>query len=154
MPPDTLLLSAATQVAFRPSTRQTYTDELELVTGSGGSIIVPLSAVLPASKLQVPPAVDFGCVPVRQGCVQQLPITNVGDAGLLFSWKLQQPFAVVPATGQLGPGQTLVCEVSMDDSAVPLAGRKQLWQLPHHTCRSVGAVCSKASKAAAVAVLQ
>jgi hypothetical protein len=73
---------------------------------------VPLCAVLPASKLQLPPAVDFGCVPVRQGCVQQLPIKNVGDAGLHFTWKLQEPFGIVPASGQLAPGQTLVCEVS------------------------------------------
>lgn len=98
------------QVAFRPSTRQTHVDELELITGSS-SIMVPLSAVLPASKLQLPTEVDFGCVPVRQSCMQQLPIKNVGDAGLQFSWKLQEPFAVVPASGQLAPGQTLVCEV-------------------------------------------
>lgn len=98
------------QVAFRPSTRQTHTDKLELFTGPS-SITVPLSAVLPASKLQLPPALDFGCVPVRKSCVQQLPIKNVGDAGLQFSWKVQEPFAVVPANGQLAPGQTLVCEV-------------------------------------------
>jgi len=90
--------------------RQTYTDDLELQTGAT-SIIVPLSAVLPASKLQLPAAVEYGCVPVHQRCVQQLPIKNVGDAGLLFTWKLQEPFAVVPAAGELAPGQTLVCEV-------------------------------------------
>lgn len=103
-------VAAALQVAFRPSTRQTHTDELELITGSS-SIIVALAAVLPASKLQLPLTADFGCVPVRQGCVQQLPIKNVGDAGLQFTWTLQEPFGIVPASGQLAPGQTLVCEV-------------------------------------------
>lgn len=73
---------------------------------------VPLSAVLPASKLQLPPVLDFGCVAVRKACVQQLPIRNVGDAQLQFSWRLEQPFEVVPAAGQLAPGQTLVCKVS------------------------------------------
>lgn len=100
------------QVAFRPNTRQTHIDELELVTGSS-IISVRLSAVLPASKLQLPPAVDFGCVPVRQSCVQQVPIKNVGDAGLLFSWKLEEPFAVVPAAGQLAADQTMICEVRL-----------------------------------------
>lgn len=109
------------QVAFRPNTRHSHTDELELVTGSS-IISVHLSAVLPASKLQLPPAVDFGCVPVRQSCVQQVPIKNVGDAGLLFNWKLEEPFAVVPAAGQLAAGQTMICEVRLTncDSAVLL----------------------------------
>jgi hypothetical protein len=117
------------QVAFRPNTRQSYTDELELITGSS-SIMVPLSAVLPASKLHLPSAVDFGCVPVRQSCMRQLPIKNVGDAGLHFSWKLQEPFAVVPASGQLVPGQTLLCEVS---SCLPQCAR-----MP---CDATGPLC-------------
>lgn len=100
------------QVAFRPSIRQPYADELQLLSGTS-SITVPLSAVLPASKLQLPATVDFGCVPVRQSCTQRLPIKNVGDAGLRFAWKLQEPFAVVPASGQLAPGETLVCEVRL-----------------------------------------
>jgi hypothetical protein len=54
--------------------------------------------------------------------VQQVPIKNVGDAGLLFNWKLEEPFAVVPAAGQLAAGQTMICEVRLTncDSAVLL----------------------------------
>lgn len=100
---------------FRPPRRQSYTDELELVCGSN-SIFVPLEAVLPASKLQLQQALDFGCVPAKEPVMQQLPIRNVGDAVLRFTWKLEEPFAIVPATGQLAPGQTLTCEVSVGSS--------------------------------------
>lgn len=116
-----------------------------MITGSS-SIIVPLAAVLPASKLQLPPAVDFDCVPVRQDCVQQLPIKNVGDAGLHFTWALQEPFGIVPASGQLAPGQTLVCEVR----SVGLSGMRSLSRLHrrkvnrsahHFACYVTAALC-------------
>lgn len=103
-------MSATVKVVFRPPQRVAYSEHLELLSGAT-SIFVPLSASLPASKLELPPAVDFGCVPVRAACSRRLPITNVGDAPLAFSWQLAAPFAVVPAAGQLAPQQTLACEV-------------------------------------------
>lgn len=98
------------QVYFRPLRRQSYTDQFELSCDSN-SILVPLEAVLPASKLQLQAALDFGCVPAREPVMQRLPIRNIGDAMLQFSWKIQEPFAIEPAGGQLAPGQTLHCEV-------------------------------------------
>lgn len=86
------------QVYFRPSRRQSYTDCLELLCGTA-SIPVPLEAVLPASKLQLPASVDFGCVPAKEQVQQQLPIKNVGDAPLLFNWRIEAPFAISPAAG-------------------------------------------------------
>lgn len=108
--PMTGISTALLQVYFRPPNRQSYRDQLELFCGSN-SICIPLEAVLPTSKLQLPSAIDFGCVPTKEPVVQRLPIKNVGDALLQFTWKLEQPFAIVPAAGQLAPGQTLICEV-------------------------------------------
>lgn len=112
------------QVAFRPAARQPYVDCLELQCGTA-TIAVPLEALLPASKLQLPPALDFGCVPAKEQVEQQLPIKNVGDAPLRFAWKIEPPFAILPAAGQLAPGQTLTCqvrpqEVQSHHSAAPL----------------------------------
>ena len=98
------------QVYFRPPKRQSYRDQLELICGSN-TLYIPLEAVLPASKLQLPSAIDFGCVPAKEPVMQCLPIKNVGDAMLQFNWKIEEPFAILPATGQLAPGQTLNCEV-------------------------------------------
>jgi hydrocephalus-inducing protein len=100
------------QVAFRPAVRQTYADCLELQCGTA-TIAVPLEALLPASKLQLPPALYFGCVPAKEQVQQQLPIKNVGDAQLRFAWKIEAPFAILPAAGQLAPGQTLLCQVCL-----------------------------------------
>lgn len=97
-------------MAFRPALRQTYEDCLQLQCGTA-TIAVPLEALLPASKLQLPTALEFGCVPAKEQVQQQLPIKNVGDAPLRFAWKIGAPFAILPAAGQLAPGQTLTCQV-------------------------------------------
>ncbi|KAF6255251.1 hypothetical protein COO60DRAFT_1662608 [Scenedesmus sp. NREL 46B-D3] len=65
-------------------------------------------------KLQLPTALEFGCVPAKEQVQQQLPIKNVGDAPLRFAWKIGAPFAILPAAGQLAPGQTLTCQVLFD----------------------------------------
>ena len=36
---------------------------------------------------------------------------NVGDTPVSFSWKVQQPFFIEPATGHLDPGESLMCKV-------------------------------------------
>jgi hypothetical protein len=87
-----------------------HSEQLQLICGTD-IIYVPLEAVLPASKLQLPAALDFGCVPFKEPAVQQLPMKNVGDAPLHYSWKVEDPFAVLPADGQLHPGQTVLCQV-------------------------------------------
>ncbi len=116
---------------FRPPARQQFSEQLELLSGAT-SLFVPLSAVLPASKLQLPPGgLDFGCVPVRQPCVQQLPITNVGDAPLSFAWRLEPPFDVVPATGQLAQRPPAYSAKHVDGArAYALARRGELVELP------------------------
>lgn len=87
-----------------------HSEQLQLICGTD-SIQVPLEAVLPASKLQLPAALDFGCVPFKEPAMQQLPIKNIGDAPLRYSWRVEDPFAVVPADGQLYPGQTVMSQV-------------------------------------------
>lgn len=98
------------QVYFRPPKRQSYSDVIELLCGPH-TILVPLEAVLPASKLQLPSGIDFGVVPAKEAFLQQLPIKNVGDAALQFSWQIEEPFRIVPAAGRLAAGDTLQCEV-------------------------------------------
>lgn len=99
-----------TQVCFRPRARVSHTAALELTCG-GSVILVPLEAVLPASKLQLPARLDFGLVPAKEAAALPLPVHNVGDATLAFRWSIAPPFAVLPEAGTLAPGQAATCEV-------------------------------------------
>jgi hydrocephalus-inducing protein len=84
---------------------------------------VPLAAPLAASRLQAPRAVDFGLVPARELLVRQLPISNVGEAPLAFSWRVEAPFSLTPAAGRLAPGEGALCQVAFaPEDAAAFAG--------------------------------
>jgi hypothetical protein len=101
------------RVVFRPLRRQAYSDSLDL-SCDGVPVSVPLSAPLPASRLDAPGGVDFGLVPARERAAAQLPIANTGAAPLAFSWRVEPPFSVAPPAGRLAPGEGLACEVAFE----------------------------------------
>lgn len=109
--PPPLTISTLPQVVFRPLGAQPYHDLVE-ITCDDAPITVPLSAPLAASKLRAPEALDFGLVPARERVLRPLHISSVGEAPLAFAWRVEAPFAVVPASGRLGAGQGMTCQVA------------------------------------------
>ncbi|GBF91298.1 hypothetical protein Rsub_03618 [Raphidocelis subcapitata] len=106
-------MSAPLRVVFRPLRRQAYSDAVEL-SCDGAPLAVPLSAPLPASRLEAPGGVDFGLVPANERTAARLPVANTGAAPLEFSWRVEPPFSVEPAAGRLAPGEGLACEVAFE----------------------------------------
>jgi len=104
-------MSSSLRVVFRPLRAQHYSDTV-LISCDGLLIPVPLSAPLAAPRLQAPDGVEFGLVPARERFVRPLPIRNVGDAAVQFSWRVETPFSVLPAAGRLGAGQGMACQVA------------------------------------------
>ncbi|KAI8476927.1 MAG: hypothetical protein J3K34DRAFT_516186 [Monoraphidium minutum] len=104
-------MSVALRVVFRPLRAQAYQDTVTLLC-DGAPLLVPLSAPLAAPRLQAPPGVDFGLVPAHERFERPLPIRNVGEAPLTFSWRSEAPFSVTPASGRLAPGEAAACRAA------------------------------------------
>ena len=113
--PQQIVLSAGTStslpVTFRPIEAQVYEDKITLKTPEG-ELEVPVRAILPRPKLEVPAHVDFGMCACANQNRKQFEIHNSGDLDLEFQWIVPEPFAMTPKTGVIGAKSQLVFDAA------------------------------------------
>lgn len=116
-------MSFSTPVRFRPVDGTTpHSDVIRIMAEPGGSIAIPVRAVLPTASLATPPPVAFGLTAVGQTKNQVVELENTGDVALDVA--LDTPDAelvsVSPATLSIPPGRWRTATLSFTpDSAAP-----------------------------------
>ena len=121
--PDPVRLAAGTsvllEVRFRPVHREEYEDEIRF-TVDGGSIGVPVRALLSRLDSRVPGSIQFGLVPVNEPTSSVFTLDNTGQVPLRYSWDCPEPFSIEPAAGTVEAGSKarLVCTVLTDHASI------------------------------------
>jgi hypothetical protein len=99
-----LLVPGNAKVTFRPVKLEEYADELVFLLGNG-SFTVPLLGRLPKLGIQVDPQEEsFGYVAVMEHSERTVVVTNTGDVGVQYTWRLEKPFSVTPLGGHIPQG--------------------------------------------------
>ena len=118
-------MSQTVTITFRPIRIEQYDDFIEFVSiphgagiSGGNSFFVPVRAKLPVVSLNVPSALEFGYCAVKEKITKEFVLTNDGDLACSYNWKVSEPFALEPPTGELAPGESQTVTVSFNPMEV------------------------------------
>ncbi|MEW5306910.1 MAG: hypothetical protein WDW36_009343 [Sanguina aurantia] len=104
-------MSHPLKVVFCPLKLQLYSDHIEVFCNDS-SFLVPVQAFTPATRVELPASLDFGCVPTKETVTRQISIRNTGDVRVRAEWRLDPPFSITPSSGSLAPGECSTFDVS------------------------------------------
>ena len=113
--PQQIVLSAGTStslpVTFRPIDSKVYEDKITLRT-TEGELDVPVRAILPRPKLELPDHVDFGMCACANSNKKTFEIQNSGDLDLELEWVVLAPFSLTPESGVIAAKSKLLIEAA------------------------------------------
>ncbi|XP_063267034.1 hydrocephalus-inducing protein homolog isoform X2 [Prinia subflava] len=108
---------ARVRVRFTPDKNKDYSHELVCISGEE-RIVVPIQAVAARAILDFPDVLKFWKRPVKCSTQKTLLVCNIGNGTAHYQLSTQSPFSVVPATGSLGPGDSMQVTVGFHPPTV------------------------------------
>ncbi|KAJ4461901.1 putative hydrocephalus-inducing protein [Paratrimastix pyriformis] len=104
-------MDIAVKIRFTPEEKVDYQSELVVET-DGDSIRVPVRGLGPRAHLDFPTSVSFPKCPANYCSTKSFNVCNTGTRGCSFTLLTEEPFACLPPTGSLAPGDSLQVQIS------------------------------------------